>query len=211
MLMSDRKNIYINQYFRCFNKKSWCKTFLLNIIALLVTCKRPTKHVIYKEQHFYWYCKKDKSHTLTTNIKIHQRWLGSTQSSTTRPHYLTDLKPVSMYQAIKPRIIQHLTDNFKMTYPRWELPLVKIIFRSMFAVVLPSVRDCRGRGEWRLGWLRLAMTSSRCARAPAAPLRSRTGTVSRPPWRKTLENVNARTLPTAHLHRQTAFWTKRKK
>lgn len=71
-----------------------------------------------------------------------------------------------------------------MPYPRWDLRLVKCIFLSMFAVVLPSVRDCRGRGEWRLGWLRLAMTSSRCERAPAAPLRSRTGTASRPPWRK---------------------------
>lgn len=71
-----------------------------------------------------------------------------------------------------------------MPYSHWDLPLLISHFRRMLAIVLPWVRDCRGLGEWRLGWLRFAMTSERCARAPAAPLRSRTGTASRPPWRK---------------------------
>lgn len=100
--------------------------------------------------------------------------------TTPLPDWLPSLFPCS-YPTVK---IWRLTGYSTMPYSHWDIPRVICIFRSMYAVVLPSVRDCRGRGEWRLGWLRLAMTSARCARDPAAPLRSHTGTASRPPWRK---------------------------
>lgn len=200
----------INQYFKYFTEKFWRKTFK----HYLVTCHLSSFNQTCNIQRAGFFNRSAKGKKATSWQLILQSTSVNWDPNRALLHdsiaWLTS-KPVSMYQAIKPRISWRLTGYFKTPYPHWNLPLVKFIFRSMFAVVLPSVRDCRGRGEWRLGWLRLAMTSSRCARAPAAPLRSRTGTASRPPWRKTLENFNTRTLPTAHLHRQTAFWTKRKK
>lgn len=130
-----------------------------------------------------------KTNHKDTKHQIVRRRYSLYRSFTTRLHQTSKTQKIT-----KPFIISY----FKKSPTIWDVQLVLCVNRGTVSAVLPSARGCRGLGEWRLGWLRLARTSARCARAPAAPLRSRTGTASRPPWQT---KPSKPSTPTAHLHR----------